>query len=39
MVDEILEGKEKQKILSLEFRSAVHEFVLDNATHVEPYRE
>ena len=37
MVDEILEGKGKPKRLSDELRSAMHDFVLDNSTHVEPY--
>jgi len=39
MVDEILEGKGKPKELSDEFRTAMHEFVLDNASHIEPYRQ
>ena len=38
MVDEILEGKGKPKRLSDELRSAMHDFVLDNSAHVEPYR-
>jgi hypothetical protein len=38
MVDEILEGKGKKKVLSEELWSAVHEFILDNALHIEPYR-
>ena len=38
MVDEILEGKGKPKLLSEELRSAMHDFVLDNSAHVEPYR-
>ena len=38
MVDEILEGKGKMKVLSEEMRVAMHEFVLDNASHIEPYR-
>jgi len=39
MVDEILEGKGKRKLLSEQFKSAMHEFVLDNVEHVQPYRE
>jgi hypothetical protein len=39
MVDEILQGKGKPKILSEELRSVMHEFVLDNSAHVEPYRQ
>ena len=39
MVDEILEGKGKLKILSKELRSAMHDFILDNASHIEPYRQ
>ena len=38
MVDEILEGKGKRKVLSDVFRSSMHDFVLDNASHIEPYR-
>jgi hypothetical protein len=38
MVDEILEGKGKPKLLSEELRSAMQEFVLDNSAPVEPYR-
>jgi len=38
MVDEILEGKGKLKLLSEELRSSMHEFILDNASHIEPYR-
>lgn len=38
MVDEILEGKGKLRLLSEEERNAMHEFVLDNASHVEAYR-
>jgi hypothetical protein len=38
MVDEILEGKGKPKLLSEDLRSAMHEFVLDNSAPVEPYR-
>ena len=39
MVDEILEGKGKPRELSEEMRNAMHEFVLDNAVHLEPYRQ
>jgi len=39
MVDEILEGKGKLKLLSKGLRNAMHDFVLDNASHIEPYRE
>jgi len=39
MLDEILEGKGKVKVLSEDLRIAMHNFVLDNATHIEPYRE
>jgi hypothetical protein len=39
MVDEILEGKGKPKLLSEGLRNAMHDFVLDNASHIEPYRE
>ena len=39
MVDEILEGKGKLRLLSEELRSAMHEFVLDNASHIQPYRQ
>ena len=39
MVDEILEGKGKLKLLSEALRNAMHEFVLDNVAHIEPYRE
>ena len=38
MVDKMLEEKGKMKILSEELRSAMHEFILDNASHIEPYR-
>ena len=39
MIDEILEGKEKRKVLTDDVRSAMHQFVLDNASHIDPYRE
>ena len=39
MVDEILEGKGKTKLLLEELRIAMHEFVLDNAAHIAPYRQ
>ena len=39
MVDEILEGKGKTKSLEEGFRNAIHDFVLDNASHIQPYRE
>ena len=39
MVDELLEGKGKPKILSEELRSAMHAFVLDNSVHIEPFRQ
>ena len=39
MVDEILEGKGKPKLLSEELRNAMHAFVLDNSVHIEPYRQ
>lgn len=39
MVDEILEGKGKPKLLSEALRNAMHDFVLDNVTHIELYRE
>ena len=39
LVDEILEGKGKQKVLSDALRSSMHEFVLDNAAHIDVYRE
>lgn len=39
MVDEILEGKGKPRELSEDLRNAMHEFVLDNAVHLEPYRQ
>jgi len=38
MVDEILEGKGEVKVFSEEFRAAMHDFVLDNASHIKPYR-
>ena len=38
MVDEILEGKGKLKLLLEEVGNAMHEFILDNASHMEPYR-
>jgi len=38
MVDEILEGKGKLRLLIEEERKSIHDFVLDNATHVEVYR-
>jgi len=38
MVDEILEGKGKLKLLSEDERKNMHDFVLDNAVHVAPYR-
>ena len=34
MVDEILEGKGKIKLLSPELRGAMHDFILDNAAHI-----
>jgi len=37
MVDEILEGKGKLKLLTKQDRKNMHDFVLDNAAHVEPY--
>jgi len=37
MIDKVLEGKGKQKLLSDVVRSAMHEFILDNASHVQPY--
>ena len=39
MVDEILEGKGKPKMLTEAMRNAMHDFVLDNAAHMETYRE
>lgn len=39
MVDEILEGKGKPKLLFEAKRNAMHDFVLDNVAHMEPYRE
>ena len=39
MVDEMLEGKGKPKILSEELRSAMHAFVLDNSARIEPLRQ
>jgi len=39
MVDEILEGKEKPQELLKEFRDGIHEFVLDNAMHLQAYKE
>ena len=39
MVDEILEGKGKPKLLSEELRNAMHAFVLDNSAHIEPFRQ
>jgi hypothetical protein len=39
MVDEILEGKGKPKLLFEGLRNAMHDFVLDNASYIEPYRE
>lgn len=39
MIDEILEGKGKQKMLPEGLRNAMHDFILDNAVHIEPYRE
>jgi len=38
MVDEILEGKGKLNMLTEEDRKNMHDFVLNNAGHVEPYR-
>ena len=39
MVDEILEGKGKRKVLSNALRSSMHDFVLDNAAHIDVYRQ
>lgn len=39
MVDEILQGKGKLKVLPEELRIAMHDFVIDNALHLEPYRQ
>jgi len=39
IVDKILDGKGKPKLLSEEFRTTMHEFVLDNAIHSQPYHE
>jgi len=39
MVDEILEGKGKEKILTDSVRTTMHEFVLDNASHIVSYRQ
>ena len=39
MVDEILEGKRKMKLLSEDLRIAMHKFVLDNAAHIASYRQ
>jgi hypothetical protein len=39
IVDKILEKKGKPKLLSEGLRNAMHNFVLDNAAHIEPYRE
>ena len=39
MVDEILEGKGKPKMLTETMRNAMHDFVLDNAAYMETYRE
>ena len=39
MVDEILEGRGKREVLSDAVRRAMHEFVLDNAAHIDSYRQ
>jgi len=39
MVNEILEGKGKNRHMSEAFRDAIHDFVLDNAIHLETYHE
>jgi hypothetical protein len=39
IVNEILEGKGKRKVLSEEVRRAIHEFVLDNSALIESYRQ
>ena len=39
MVDEMLEGKGKPKLLSEDLRTAMHAFVLDNSAHIEPFRQ
>lgn len=39
MVNEILEGKGKSRQMLEAFRDAIHGFVLDNAVHLELYRE
>ena len=38
-VDEILEGRGKPRQMSEAFRDAIHGFVLDNAIHLEAYRQ
>lgn len=38
MVDEILQGKGKPKLLSEALRDSMHDLVLDNVAHIEPYR-
>ena len=35
MVDEVLEGKGKRKLLSNDVRRAMHEFVVDNVAHID----
>jgi len=36
-VDKIVEGKGKLKLLLQELRNSMHEFVLDDSSHIEPY--
>jgi len=38
MTDEIVEGKGKPQFLSEELRKWIHDFTLDNAEQLEPYR-
>ena len=39
MVDEIVEGKGRPRKLSMQLRLWMHNFVLDNAGQLEPYRQ
>lgn len=38
MVEDVLEGEPKERPLTDQERQWMHNFVLDNATHLEPWR-
>ena len=38
MNDEILEGVKRDRLMTPEFQKLIHNFVLDNTEHMEPYR-